>query len=52
MRPIGDPRHPPVFDGIEVNVVKVRIEIPSIPDRVLPESPLANAPFVFRRPSG
>jgi hypothetical protein len=50
MRPIGDPRHPPMFDGIEVYIVEVRIEIPLIPDHVLPESPLPNAPFVFRPP--
>ncbi len=51
MQPIGDPHHPSMFDGIEVNVVEVHIEIPLIPDRVFPESPLPNAPFVFRLPS-
>jgi hypothetical protein len=44
MRPIGDPSHPAMLDRIEVNVVEVRVIIPLILDRMLPKSPLPNAP--------
>src|SRR6185436_13151510 len=50
MRPIRQMRDQAVLDGVEMNVVRVRGEIPLVADRVFPISPLPDAAFATRAP--
>lgn len=50
MRPLADPPHQAVFDGIEMNIVDVAGEIVVVADGVLPEPALPQRKVAVRMP--
>jgi hypothetical protein len=47
MRPIPDPRHQPVLDRVDVDVVDMTSEVAIVLNGVLPIAPLPDAAFSF-----
>src|SRR5215471_10875153 len=47
MRPIPHPRHQPMLNGVDMDVVDVTREVAFIPNRMLPIPPLPNAAFAL-----
>ena len=52
VRPVDHLRHMSMFDGIEMQVVHVCIEIGRVADQVLPITPLPNSAFAASVPNG